>query len=242
MKIKKILSAVMAAVVKSAVPLCVNAAEGDAAFCFDNDSAVSMWQTYGAVEETGFKYEIASDIKESGNGSLKLSQKITGEIPAELQSGGLFVSADALGLDSFAGCTMQASVYFDPNAAEVTDKLTMYSDGIIWITSEVSDENTGWTTISLTIPENAANISMGFTLPTYKEYDGTVCYIDNVNIYKADGTVVENFGDYEESAENIEVSIGTVGRILLIILLAVLVVGIIAGIGFVVSKLLKKFI
>ena len=56
MKIRKILSAIIAAAVMTAVPLSANAAEGDATFCFDNNNAFSNWQTYGAIEQTGFEW------------------------------------------------------------------------------------------------------------------------------------------------------------------------------------------
>ena len=242
MKIRKILSAIIAAAVMTAVPLSANAAEGDATFCFDNNNAFSNWQTYGAIEQTGFEYDISKSVKESGNGSMELSVNVKEAIPEEEKFGGMYISAESLGLESFKGCTMQASVYFNPDAADVTDKFTMYSDGVIWLTSEVSDESTGWTMISLSIPDTAANMGMGFEIPVYSTYNGTVCYIDNVIVYDGLGNAIANMGDAEVDSGNIEVSIGTAGRILLIILLAVLVIGIIAGIGFVVSKLLKKFI
>ncbi|MBQ8826847.1 MAG: hypothetical protein IJ007_07130 [Oscillospiraceae bacterium] len=242
MKIKKFISAVIASAVMAAVPLCANAAEGDATFCFDNSNAVSAWQTYGSIEQTGFTYNVVSDVKESGNGSLEMNVSISKDIPEDERYGGIYLTAESLGLESFKGCTMQASVYFNPEAADATDKFTIYSDGIVWLTSEVSDENTGWTMVSLTVPDTAANTGMGFEIPVFSTYDGTVCYVDNVIIYDGLGNAIANMGDSELSSANVEVSIGTAGRILLIILLAVLVVGIVAGIGFVVSKLLKKFI
>lgn len=242
MKFKKIVSALLASFTALSMTVCVNAAAEDATFCFDNDSAVSNWQTYGSVEQTGLKMEIDFDVRENGDGSLKIYENITKPLADGEKYGGVFITSDVVGLESFNGCTMQASVYFNPDAADVTEKFTLYSDGVIWLTSELSDENTGWSKVSLTVPENAANTSFGFTIPVYENYTGDVCYVDNVIIYDADGNAIANFGDSKTSAENIEVSIGTVGRVLLIILLAVLVVGIIAGIGFVVSMLLKKFI
>ena len=242
MKFKKIVSALLASVTALSMTICANAADGDATFCFDNDTALSNWQTYGSVEQTGLKMDIAVDVKENGDGSLRISENITKEIPEDEKFGGMFITADAVGLESFNGCTMQASVYFNPDAAEVTDRFTLYSDGVIWLTSELSDENTGWAKVALAVPGNADNNSFGFTIPVYDSYSGPVCYVDNVIIYDADGNAVANLGDSKTSAESIEVSVGTVGRVLLIILLAVLVVGIIAGIGFVISLLLKKFI
>lgn len=242
MKIKRILSALMASFVMTTMTATVNAAAEDATFCFDDNSTVSMWQTYGSIEQTGFKCDIAADIKETGDGSLRIYQNVTADIPENEQAGGMFITPDAVGLESFNGCTMQASVYFNPDAAEAADKFTLYSDGMIWLSSEVTDESEGWSMVSLTVPENAANLSFGFCIPTYNKYEGYVCYVDNVVIYDSQGNAIANLGDSKETTANIEVSIGTVGRVLLVILLAVLVVGIVAGIGFVVTQLLKKFI
>lgn len=242
MKIKKILSAFLAAAVMTAVPICAYADSKDATFCFDNKSTISNWETFGSVEQTGLKYDISNEVKENGDGSMRIYESITNEIPDNERYGGISISADKVGLESFKGCTMQASVYFNPEAAAVTDKFELFSDGMVWMTSAVSDENTGWTKISLTVPANADNNTFGFIIPAFDAYEGDVCYVDNVIIYDGENNMIANMGDSYSGAASITVSVGTAGRVILIILLAVLIVGIIAGIGFVVSKLLKKFI
>lgn len=242
MNIKKIISAIIASAVVAVVPVAAFA-EGytNATFCFDNESGISMWETYGSVAETGLELKVDTVVRETGNAALCIYEDVKAEIDPASQHGGIYISADKLGLENFSGCTIQASVYFEPEAVGKTNAFSLYSDGVLWITSELSAENSGWNKVSLTVPGNAANTNIGFVIPNYSIYTGNVCYVDNVIIYDANGTAIANMGDYAEAAESIEVSVGTLGRILLVVLLVVLIVGIIAGIGFIVSMLLKKF-
>ena len=71
---KKIISALLAAAVISVSGLIPAMAADEAViqnatFCFDNDTSLSMWETYGSVKETGFELSI-SGTAESGRGSL----------------------------------------------------------------------------------------------------------------------------------------------------------------------------
>lgn len=243
MNIKKIISAIIASAVVAVVPVAAFAESdyANATFCFDNESGISMWETYGSVAETGLELKIDTAVRETGNAALCIYEDVKADIATENQHGGVFISADKLGLEDFSGCTIQASVYFEPDAVGKTNAFSLYSDGIIWLTSELSAENSGWNKVSLTVPGNSTNTTVGFTIPNYSVYTGNVCYIDNVIIYDATGTAIANIGDYAEAADSIEVSVGTLGRILLVVLLVVIIVGVIAGIGFVVSMLLKKF-
>ena len=154
----------------------------------------------------------------------------------------MYFTAESLGLEDFKGCTVRMSVLFDENAADAVSDFTEFSDGVVWITSGISDENSGrWSKVSLTVPENASNTKIGFTIPVYSQYSGAVAYVDNVVVYKADGTAIENQGDYSLTSDGITVSIGTGGRIGLVIVLVILIFAIIGGIGFVVSTCLKRF-
>ena len=170
------------------------------------------------------------------------SENITSDISEDQQFGGVYFTAESLGLEDFKGCTVRMSVLFDENAADAVSDFTVFSDGVVWITSGISDENSGrWSKVSLTVPENASNTKIGFTIPVYSQYSGAVAYVDNVVVYKADGTAIENQGDYSLTSDGITVSIGTGGRIGLVIVLVILIFAIIGGIGFVVSTCLKRF-
>lgn len=219
------------------------AGDETATFCFDTAESLSLWETYGSAAETGFELSIDSSVKETGDGALLISENVTGDISPDNRFGGAYISAESLGLESFKGCTVRMSVYFDKNAAKAADTFTVFSDGIIWQTSAVSSENAGrWVKVTLTVPENADNTKIGFTIPVFSQYSGAAAYVDNIIIYNADGTAVANVGDEKISSESIEVSIGTGARIVLLVVLVIIILAVIAGIGYVVSSMLKKFI
>ncbi|MCI5905235.1 MAG: hypothetical protein MRZ61_08870 [Oscillospiraceae bacterium] len=246
MKIKGFVSLLAsAAMILSAGAVSVYAEEAGnetATFCFDTADSLSLWETYGSTAETGFKLSIDDSVKETGDGSLLLSENVTENIAADNQFGGAYISAEKLGLESFKGCTVQMSVYFDKDAAKAAEAFTVFSDGIIWQTSAVSSDNAGrWTKVSLTVPENADNKKIGFTIPVFSQYSGAAAYVDNIIIYNADGTAIANVGDEKISSGSIEVSIGTGARIALLVVLVVIILAVIGGIGYVVSSMLKKF-
>lgn len=242
---KKIISAFLAAVTAAAlssVPVIAEESARNATYCFDNDSAITAWESYGSTDLTGLELSVTKDKKESGDGALCISENITSDISEDQQFGGVYFTAESLGLEDFKGCTVRMSVLFDENAADAVSDFTVFSDGVVWITSGISDENSGrWSKVSLTVPENASNTKIGFTIPVYSQYSGAVAYVDNVVVYKADGTAIENQGDYSLTSDGITVSIGTGGRIGLVIVLVILIFAIIGGIGFVVSTCLKRF-
>lgn len=240
---KKIISAFLAAAVISASACFSAFAEGfeDSTFCFDNNTALSMWETYGSVNQTGLKLSISEDTREDGRGSLCISESIKNDVPEESRAGGAFISAKSLGLDSFKGCTVQMSVMFDSQAAAASDGITVFSDGVVWISAKVSSETAGrWTKVSLTVPDNADNSKIGFTIPVYSAYEGNAAYIDNVIIYKPDGTKISNVGDWQEApAAIVPVSLG--GKITLIVALVVLIAVAALCVRFMVVAFKKKF-
>lgn len=246
---KKIISVLAAVVMAASFSTVTAAAETnadaghEATFCFDSDSSLALLENYGSVTETGFALSINNDNKEDGDGSLCIYENITGEIPEDMQFGGVFISASALGLEDFKGCTVQMSVLFDEDAKDVADKFTVYSDGIVWITTEISAETAGrWSKVSLTVPENASNDKIGFAIPVYGQYTGNVAYVDNIIVYKPDGTIVGNVGDHRLTAAGLKAPVSLGGRIAMVVGGVVLIVGALCGVGFVVTKLMRKFI
>lgn len=118
-----IASAIACLALTAAVPAVTFADEapqtiGNPTFCFDNDSSNSMWSLYGPTDETGFKLSIAEDIKETGKGSLCISETVAKDIELDERYGGAFITAEQVGLESFAGCTFQVSAKFDEEAAK----------------------------------------------------------------------------------------------------------------------------
>lgn len=241
MKITKIIAAAAASVMAlSAVVFSAFAAD-EATFCFDNDTSLSMFQSYGSTAETGFTASIDEQTKVNGHGSLKLSENVTESIADDSRFGGLYFDSTSIGLDSFAGCTVSMKVLFDKDAAKLAQSFTVFSDGIVWMNTDLSNENAGkWADVAIAIPGNADNTRLGFSIPIFESYNGTVAYIDDLTVTTADGTVIANIGDQQEASQ-ITVSISKGPRIILIILVCVILVGVVACVGFVISKFQNKF-
>lgn len=242
MKLKKIISAVLAAaVITAGAASSVSALnDGEAAYCFDTGSAMSEWQNYGSVEETGFQAVQTSGVSKNGNGSLLVSVNVA-ETP-ENQFGGMYIESSAFGLDSFQGCTIEMSVLLCEGAEGFYGNLSVFSDGMIWLSSSPESlSESEWTTVTLEIPPNAANTRAGFTIPTYLTHKGDVVYIDDFSVTDPDGNLIANRGDhYAKEVTSAEaVSSGT--NIVLTILLVVLILVIVGGIGIIVSSAIKRF-
>ena len=245
MNVKKIVYALIAAVYMAVIPFTVSAEGTDtekATLCFDNDTALPMFVKYGTANDAGLGLSISSKTKESGNGALCISEDITSDMNPD-DNGGVYITAESLGLENFKGCTIQMSVYFDRAATNYVDNFTIFSDGFVWVDAVISANTAGrWSKISLTVPENADNSKIGFTLPVHTVYTGNVAYVDNIEVYNADGTMVANIGDYDETSIMEQLNnISTSEMIILLVVLVVLIVVTIVGIGFVVSTILKRF-
>lgn len=243
---KKIISALLAAAVISVSGLIPAMAADEAViqnatFCFDNDTSLSMWETYGSVKETGFELSI-SGTAESGRGSLGIVESCKGNIADDNKFGGAYITAEALGLENFKGCTIQASVMFDSQVGQNADSFTMFSDGIVWVSTQISSDTAGrWSKVSLTVPDNADNTKIGFTIPVYSAYEGNVAYIDNLVIYNSDGTIIANIGDQQSAPADAIVPVSLGGRITLIVVLVVIIAIAALCARFVIVSLKKKF-
>ncbi len=242
MKLKKILASLIAsaAIVSSASLNVLAIGDGEATYCFDNANRIADWETYGSAAETGLTYTPVSGVSQNGEGSLLVSENVAGEI--ENTFGGVFITADKLGLTDFEGCTVTMSVLLCEGAENAVDQFSLYSDGIIWLQSKpVGINTTTWTEVSLVLPEDANNSKIGFTIPTYNEYSGNILYIDDLSITRADGTKISNLGDYQVKSITSDKTVSTGTNIALTILLVVLILAIVGGIGFIVSAIVKKF-
>lgn len=242
MKIKKIISAVIASAV--AAGMCAANAfaveDGQATFCFDTGACIESFLPYGSVEETNTKLTNTVLESKNGNGSMVVSVDIQENI--DQAYGGFYVEAETLGLDSFKGCTVEMSVKACEGQEISSDALSLYSDGIIYLSSEVPELSAKeWTTVYLAIPEGADNKKVGFTIPTFQLRSGDMVYIDDFTITQADGTVIANQGDYEIKTVVAEDAASTGQSIGMTILLVVLILAIVGGIGLIVSTALRRF-
>jgi len=245
---KKILSLVITAglVFSGYAALSASAASdipADAAtYCFDNGSRLSDWELFGNHSGAGVRLEINTGKKESGNGSLAIWQTLRNPI-TDNTSGGVQITADKLGLEDFAGCSMQISYHYGENP-DVIDNFGLFSNGIVWISADAPAPSgkPRWLTATLTVPDNARNTIFGFTIPTFTPYNGVTMYIDNVIIFDKDGNAIANLGDYqrETNAPGITGAAWWV-NILLIILMLTLVAVIVAAIGYAVKLHAKRY-
>lgn len=243
MKLKKILSAVLAsAIVAGASAISAFAVnDGEAAYCFDKDTKMAGWTAYGSVEQTGLEITHTEFVSKNGNGSILLSQNF-GETPSD-EFGGYYVESSSFDLEDFGGCTVEMSLLLAENGEGHYDNLSLFSDGIIWMSQSASGLSTKeWTTVTLVLPEDAENTRIGFTIPTLSPTMCDIVYIDDFSITKADGTLVANTGDYVLKKIHEEDTVSTGTNIVLTIVLVVLILAIVGGIGLIVSSALKRFV
>jgi len=242
MRIKKIISAVLASVI--AAGMCAANAfaveDGGATYCFDTDAKISEFASYGSIEETGAK--LTHTTLESSNGAGCIVVSVNSKGKATNLYGGFFVEASQFGLESFDGCKVEMNVKLAPGATSYYDAFALYSDGTIWLSQPVTDLTSDkWTNFSMVVATGSENAKVGFTIPTYQEYKGDVVYVDDFTITDAEGKVIANRGDYEAKAVVIEDAPSKGTNIGLTILLVLLIFGIVGGIGLIVSSAIRRF-
>ena len=242
MRMKKIISGVVAAVV--AAGICAANAfaieDGQATYCFDNTNCVSDFVSYGSVDATNMKLTHTTQESSNGNGCLVISEAFT-DAPTDA-FGGFYLEASTLGMNDFQNCKIEMNVKLCEGVEGLYDNFALFSDGMIWLTQPASALSaTEWTTISLVIPEGAANSKVGFTIPTFTMCNTDIVYIDDFVVTNADGYVVSNRGDYVVKAAVIDDSATTGRSIVMTILLVILILAIIGGIGLIISKSLRRF-
>jgi hypothetical protein len=154
---------------------------------------------------------------------------------------GVYFTAASVGLESFDSCKIQFSYYIPKEFANYTDKLSFYSDGIVWIQNDVdASKPEQWLTCTVTLPKNATNSKVGVFVPAASKYSGKIAYIDNVIVYDAEGKPVANVGDYKDvKILGNNVILKTDNPIISIIEIALIVI-ILIGIIILVSRMMKK--
>ena len=242
MKLKKIFAAITAAAaIMTSLSLTALALEdGQATYCFDTADKLADWQTYGSTTETGFAFKQITSNSKNGEGCIAVSENVTGEVSETY--GGAYVSAENFDLSDFSGCTISMSVLLKDGADAYIENFSLYSDGMIWLETPVVDINSKeWTEVTLTVPDNAENPRVGFTIPTFNACSGEILYIDDFAITASDGTVIANVGDYKAKTVSSAETVSTGTNIVLTIVLVVLILAIVGGIGIIVSSVIKRF-
>ena len=242
MKLKKIFAAITAAaaILTSSSLTAMALEDGQATYCFDTADKLSDWQTYGSTAETGFAFKQITANSKNGEGCIVVSEDVTGEVSDTY--GGAYISAEALGLQNFGGCTISMSVLLNGDAANSIENFSLYCDGMIWLETPIVDINSKeWTEVTLVVPENAENPRAGFTIPTFGLYSGEIVYIDDFAVTTSDGTVIANVGDYKTKTISSAETVSNGTNIVLTIVLVVLILAIVGGIGLIVSSVIKRF-
>lgn len=242
MRMKKIISAILASVM--AAGICAANAfaveDGQATYCFDKPTNIEHFQSYGSTAETGMKITHTTLDSKNGNGCIVISESLTDS--PENQFGGFYIEASTLGLENFQNCTVEMSVKLCEGAEGLYESFSLYSDGMIWLTQPATSlSTTEWTTLTLAIPDGAANTRIGFTIPTYTMCNADILYIDDFAVTDANGSAITNQNDYEIKAVTSEEAVSKGQNILLTILLVVLILAIVGGIGLIVSNALRRF-
>ncbi|MGN0691920.1 MAG: hypothetical protein ACI4K7_06205 [Oscillospiraceae bacterium] len=229
MNMKKMISIAAAAVIgftMTAFPACAESEEeteapaASSTMCFDTDESLGYIRTFGAAEATGLGYKITSE-KASSNGSLVITEDFL-ESSGDMSTGITFNCAD-FGLESLSGCTISLKVYAPDSGA---DELLFYSDGDVFLSESVAmTSNPYWETVTLTIPETINNTMFGMFITTNVGIKGEVCSIDELCLYKPDGSMAENIGDYKLIEEGSASGVNHVLMIIVFVLLIIAVVG-----------------
>lgn len=242
MRMKKIISAVLASVI--AAGMCAANAfaveDGGATYCFDTAAKISDFVPCGSVEETGMKLTHVTNVSQNGSGCIVVSEDSKGDVKNGY--GGFYVEASRFGLSSFDNCTVEMSVKLCPGATAYYESFALYSDGSIWLSQSIDNiASETWTTIKMVVASGSENTRVGFTIPTYEEYKGDIVYIDDFVITDADGNVIANRGDYEKRTVVPEDAPSKGANIGLTILLVLLIIGIVGGIGLIISSAIRRF-
>jgi hypothetical protein len=240
LKLKKVLSVAAACLiaVSASVTATADVSAGNstpAAFCFDTDESLSyiVFEGTDAINATKYKAEISDDKPSTGAGSLMISETLTSEVSGV--NGGIYITAQSIGLQSFEGCTITAQIFPVEPSVDMGALFVMYTDSQIYIPTSTGGITAGkWNDLTLTVPQDCENTKLGFTIPIYSPWNGAVCYIDNITIKEADGFAVANIGDFSDPVAEEETN-----RTLTLILTIVFVVLVIVIVFIIVSTIIK---
>ncbi len=175
-------------------------------FSFDMAGASNYFTLVDTANTANISFKQATDKRISG-GSLKVSCKNTETIDNEVILQGIAINAADFGLPTFRGCKIIMHVYFPAEVTELMDFAQLYCTGPDGSWKQY-DMNTvsgkdRWNYAVLTCPTDASPSIIGLKLPISGPYEGTLCYIENVEIFDADGNKILNIDGWDErSAEN----------------------------------------
>lgn len=163
-------------------------------YSFDTSLRTMDFEVFGVGIDAGMSFGISKAEKVSGT-SIEVKVKNTEERTEDF--GGIWISADKLGLESFEGCRITMSIRTTAEYADVSTFMQLISTEPEWdqtnITTSLKDV---WRKVTIEIPEGHKNKYVGLKIPVTVPYTGTIMYIDNVYVYDADGVLFENVDQY----------------------------------------------
>lgn len=192
---------VLAVFVAVLLSIGVAAAE-PATITFDTDKLLDDFVLEGSIEKDELTFEITDEKYYIGK-SLKITADLK-DAPGS-ENVGFTIDTNILGIENLAGHTVEASVLFPTELKSNLAFAQMYVHGTVWLdaTYEPSKKNE-WQSVKIKVRDDVINNIIGFKLPFQKAYSGTVCYIDQIMIYKPDGTLHASYdasGDVDYSVE-----------------------------------------
>ncbi|MCL2053415.1 MAG: hypothetical protein FWG90_03100 [Oscillospiraceae bacterium] len=211
-------------------------------YAFDTNAGLHNWELYGSFEQAGVSLSITPAVMESGRGSLAVSQRILNTV-TENPIGGVYITAESLGLANFSGCSMQLSYLYGDNPGNITN-FSVFSDGIVWIKIEAPPAQSAnqWSEVTVVVPDTAVNKRFGFTIPTFEAYDGVSMYIDNVIIFDKDGNAIANIGDYQAAVTGPTARVAGRGAMFMLYFMLTLFIILIAGcVAYLAWKYIKRY-
>lgn len=213
------------------------AAPKDAAtFTFDTDACMSYIHPFGSATDTNLKYTLEDKAAVTGR-CLRISEEFTQDISN--QYGGIYFLASDLGLEDFAGYTMTVKVKVTSASAKATQNMSLFSDGIAWVSKNFSTDNAGnWITATVSVPADTANDKLGISIPITTAFTGDVLFLDDITITDNYGKALANVGDVDTSLAEAPNAVKTV---LTTILFVVLIIAVIGGIVLVVLKMIRRY-
>lgn len=160
---------------------------------FDTDKSLSAF--YKIDSSVDLKMEIDSEKSYTGK-CVKITAN-TGDSTDEWM--GYELDASYFHLASFAGCKIEVQVYFPSGTNSKMSYFQLFATDPSYIYDTADTTITGsWQTLSISVPSDSHNKSLGFKTPVNPNVSDVVCYIDDMRITNKEGTLVASV-DFDQA-------------------------------------------
>lgn len=185
-------------------------------FSFDRSGAASYFSLIDTANTANITYKQSTQTRVSG-GSFRVACNLENEITTENGDyEGIMLTADKFGITNFAGYKINLYIYFPAEVSPVMSYAQLFCKGNdgSWKQTNINVATSvdSWSLVTLICPADAAPDTIGLKLPVVTPYEGALCFIDNIEIYDADGNKLPNIDGYDENASG-SVSSGDLDKI-----------------------------